>query len=58
MAMNTKLTAGAIVHVVSMNCPSNMNRLVASDYDFYRTYNATVLVCFKLLSKYLVQNTK
>ena len=28
MAMNTKLTAGAIVHVVSINCPSSMNRLV------------------------------
>lgn len=28
MAMNTKMIAGAIVHVVSIICPSNINRLV------------------------------
>jgi hypothetical protein len=28
MAINTKITAGAIVHVVSISCPSSMNRLV------------------------------
>jgi hypothetical protein len=28
MAINTKIIAGAIVHVVSISCPSSMNRLV------------------------------
>jgi hypothetical protein len=28
IAMNTRMIAGAIVHVVSISCPSNMNRLV------------------------------
>lgn len=28
MAMNTKIIAGAIVHVVSIICPSSINRLV------------------------------
>lgn len=26
--MNTRMIAGAIVHVVSISCPSSMNRLV------------------------------
>lgn len=51
MAMNTKITAGAIVHIVSISCPSNMNRLVCLlRASIVIMYNTVVVIISIIIS--------